>query len=171
MQVFNNLFSDQDLIDAERELSTEIEFRRAPAWLGPFDMACFGEGYGRGRKLPPACRRLALGSISKLPAHTPAGTPIRYNAAFVQRYRPGFKVLPHFDPSSNLGYTSILSLGIFDPPPVLSVDGFEDLSPARGALVVLPCWLDGKPGPRHSVQSHEDQVGTRYTLIVNSVSL
>lgn len=161
---------DVDLLAAEAELEL-LRFRPAPAWLGSFDLLCFGEGYGRGRKLPEACRALAVRCIEAMPKQLPSGSSIRYNASFLQRYRPGFSVRPHVDPSTNIGYTSILSLGSFSHPPTLHVKGSAPLTPRRGDLVVLPCWRDGVPGPLHSVDGHPDQEGVRYTIIVNAVQL
>lgn len=162
--------SDVDLSSAEAELDA-LRFRPAPAWLGPFDLLCFGEGYGRGRKLPEACRALAVRCIEAMPKQLPSGYLIRYNASFLQRYRPGFSVRPHVDPSTNIGYTSILSLGYFSHTPTMHVNGSTPLMPRRGDLVVLPCWRDGVPGPLHSVDGHPDQQGVRYTIIVNAVQL
>ncbi len=162
--------SDDELAGAEAELDA-LRFRPAPAWLGLFDLLCFGEGYGRGRKLPAACRALAVRCIEAMPKQLQSGSLIRYNASFLQRYRPGFSVRPHVDPSTNIGYTSILSLGNFSHPPTLHVKGSTPLMPRRGDLVVLPCWRDGVPGPLHSVDGHPDQQGVRYTIIVNAVQL
>lgn len=170
LSFISSFASDVELSSAEAELDA-LNFRPAPAWLGSFDLLCFGEGYGRGRKLPEACRALAVRCIEVMPKVLPSGAPIRYNASFLQRYRPGFSVRPHVDPSTNIGYTSILSLGVFSHAPTLHVKGSASLSPRRGDLVVLPCWRDGAPGPLHSVAGHPEQLGVRYTIIVNAVEL
>jgi hypothetical protein len=76
------------------------------------------------------------------------------------------------NPSTNIGYTSILSLGSFSHPPSFFVDGRRgSIEPCRGDLVVLPCWRDGVRGPLHEVRGHPEQVGDRYTLIVNAIEL
>jgi len=163
--------SDAELAAAEEELCA-LRFKPAPAWLGSFSMICFGAGYGRGRRLPTTCRALALRMVASMPTHLPSGTKIEYNAAFIQKYGPGFTVKPHIDPSTNIGYTSILSLGGFSHPPSFFVDGRRGpLEPLRGDLVVLPCWRDGVRGPLHEVRGHPEQVGDRYILIVNAIEL
>jgi hypothetical protein len=167
--------SHELLMEAEDELDG-LRFNPAPGWLGSFGLLCFGQGYGRGRQLPTACRKTAIllrDQIWGLYGCDEAPPP---NAAFLQRYTPGFTVRRHVDPKSNLGITAILSLGDFHPLPTVRVwtpssSSPKELNPGRGDVVVLPCHTSHGPGPAHSVEGHFLQQGTRYAIILNHVQL
>jgi hypothetical protein len=168
--------SDELIARAEAEVEA-LTFRPAPRWLGSFGILCFGEGYGHRRQLPPACREVAIIVQRKIWEIYGGPSVPNPNAAFVQRYEPGFVVKKHVDPKSNKGITAILTLGRFHPGPTVRIwpksgnHHPHSVQPNHADILVLPCTINGEQGPAHAVTGHFLQEGVRYAIILNHIQL
>jgi len=159
MEIHPNYLFEEEALRLEEE-AEQISMATAPTFLGRFGMACYGEHYGRGRKLPPAHKAIAVRVMALFPEQ-------RFNCAFIQRYWDQDEVKSHRDPMNNTGRTLILTYGPFEYY-YFHCLGVRDVKP--NTLLVLPCTMEfeGKllQGPSHSCSA---PVGRRYSLILNTI--
>jgi hypothetical protein len=143
-----------------------LKLGTSPSFLGDFRFTAFGEGYGRGRKSPPAIR--VAGIRMKEWIEALLGHEQRFNCLFVQVYRPGAEVGRHKDPKSNKGQTVILPLGDFTEGK-LRVH-LEEIPYQRRVPISIPCTtlFEGKEeqGPSHYAWHRR---GTRVSIILNTI--
>lgn len=162
----DNMSIQKDFITVEEQAAlmaeaTEVDFKTAPTFLGPFGMACYGEHYGRGRKLPPTHKAIALRMMAQLPAQ-------KFNCAFLQRYSKDVGVKRHRDPKDNVGHTLILTYGPFE-----SYDFWckSQWTIRPRTLIKLPCTMEFEgelvQGPEHYAYATER--GERFSLILNTI--
>lgn len=147
--------SNPDLLD---ELSC-VSYRRSPPFLGAFGF----------RMYKPMRAALSWTAIWGEVAHLAQAVPDQlFNTVFFQRYEPGQNVLPHRDPMNNVGYTVIGLYGEFTPTQLrVDRDWFTQES---GQVWVLPCTLNGVQGPQHEMRWEPNSIGTRYAIILNTIT-
>ena len=159
MEIRQGFISEKEALELELE-SDNILMNPAPTFLGQFGMACFGEHYGRGRKLHPALKAVAVRMTALFPDQ-------RFNCAFVQRYSDRHEVKRHRDPMDNIGRTLILTYGPFQ---WYSFSCLGERSVYPNTLLVLPCTMEFEgrqvQGPNHACSA---PMGRRYSLILNTI--
>lgn len=153
-RLVNVLAPDRGIMKAFEHLP----YRPVPAWLGDFSFVV----YDRPHRLPAALFALFqhMQDIDDV-----LFGPQRWNRVFVQRYREGEQVFEHRDPKSNVDHTLIAIFGDFEG--AISRVGDEVFQLRAGDMLRLPCTIDGRQGPPHSVSPVTR--GTRYALVLNHI--
>ena len=142
------------------EAARGVPLRPAPRWLGNFSFRVWGGGTPDPVPFPVELADLVVQLQQQVASQ-------QFNTVYLQRYDRGHQVLEHRDPKNNLGYTVIGTFGTWEGA-TTSVREPENLSFRMGAgdVAVLPCTLNGKQGPRHSVS--RVTYGTRWALILGT---
>lgn len=150
----NILTADKWMMNAFERLP----YRPVPEWLGTFSFVT----YNRLCKMPAALKRMVeyMEEIDEVLFGGQA-----WNTFFVQRYREGEYVAEHRDPQNNVGHTMIAIFGDFEG--AVSTVGDETFQLEAGDILRLPCTINGRQGPKHSVTPVTK--GTRYALVMNTI--
>ncbi|UIS25291.1 hypothetical protein [Erythrobacter phage vB_EliS-L02] len=150
-----------NILGADRAIMKAFErlpYRPVPEWLGDFSFVT----YDRPRKLPAALFAL-FEHMRDIDDVLFGGQ--KWNRVFVQRYREGESVSEHRDPKTNVDHTLIAIFGDFDGATSRVDDEVFQLR--AGDMLRLPCTINGRQGPLHSVSPVTR--GTRYALILNHI--
>tara|TARA_Y100000034_G_scaffold16315_1_gene17527 strand:+ start:107 stop:430 length:324 start_codon:yes stop_codon:yes gene_type:complete len=95
----------------------------------------------------------------------------QFNTTCLQQHRPGQYVRSHRAPASNVGFTVIGVFGSFTTP-VTHIPKDNNLMGAfyqpAGSALILPCTIDGRQGPTHSVDPLTE--GTRWVLTLSTIT-
>jgi hypothetical protein len=154
-RLINVLHADKWLTNAFERLP----YRPVPEWLGSFSFVT----YDRIAKMPKVMQQY-VAHMMDIDDTLFGGQA--WNTFFVQRYREGEYVAEHRDPQNNVGHTLIAVFGNFEG--AVSTVGDETFQLGAGDILRLPCTINGRQGPKHSVSPVTK--GTRYALVMNTIN-